>query len=118
MKHYSFIISCFSFYTKLKTKQTRIENVLESKGIQFELIDISAGDDDTKAAVREEMRKGPGPTAMPPQLYNGTEYCGVSKEPGTGPCFNGFSLSDLLQYSVLFTVESLSSLLFSCYILF
>ena len=92
MKLYSFIISSFPFYTKLKTKQTRIENVLESKGIQFELIDISAGDDDTKAAVREEMRKGPGPTAMPPQLYNGTEYCGVSEQPGTGPRFNGLSL--------------------------
>ncbi|MBN3301948.1 SH3L3 protein, partial [Amia calva] len=48
--------------------------ILESKGIQFELIDISVGN-----AVREEMRTKAGkPTAVPPQIFNGDDYCGVS----------------------------------------
>lgn len=47
--------------------------VLESKSIQFELIDVSVGGD-----VRNEMRTKSGkPTAVPPQIFNDDQYCGV-----------------------------------------
>lgn len=47
--------------------------ILESKNIQFELIDISVGGD-----VRNEMRtKSGNPTAAPPQIFNEDQYCGV-----------------------------------------
>ncbi|MBN3321390.1 SH3L3 protein, partial [Atractosteus spatula] len=48
--------------------------ILESKSVQFELIDISVGNE-----VREEMRSKAGnATAVPPQIFNGDQYCGVS----------------------------------------
>lgn len=47
--------------------------ILESKSIQYELIDISVGGE-----VRDEMRSKAGnPTAVPPQIFNEDQYCGV-----------------------------------------
>ena len=52
----------------------KIENVLKANDIQFELIDIC-----TDTSLREEMREKMGdPTAIPPQIFNGDNYCGVS----------------------------------------
>lgn len=49
--------------------------ILESKSIQYELIDISVGGE-----LRDEMRSKVGdPTAVPPQLFNEHQYCGVRK---------------------------------------
>lgn len=49
--------------------------VLESKSIQYELVDISVG-----SQVRDEMRSKAGdPTAAPPQLFNEDQYCGVRR---------------------------------------
>lgn len=49
--------------------------ILESKSIQYELIDISVGGE-----VRDEMRSKAGnPTAVPPQIFNEDQYCGVRK---------------------------------------
>ncbi|XP_066573758.1 SH3 domain-binding glutamic acid-rich-like protein 3 [Amia ocellicauda] len=57
---------------EVKSQQSEVMRILESKGIQFELIDISVGN-----AVREEMRTKAGkPTAVPPQIFNGDDYCG------------------------------------------
>lgn len=47
--------------------------ILDSKSIQYELVDISVGSE-----VRDEMRSKAGdPTAVPPQLFNEDKYCGV-----------------------------------------
>ena len=52
----------------------KIENVLKANDIQFELIDIC-----TDTSLRGEMREKMGdPTAIPPQIFNGDNYCGVS----------------------------------------
>lgn len=49
--------------------------ILDSKSIQYELIDISVGGE-----LRDEMRSKAGdPTAVPPQLFNEDHYCGVRK---------------------------------------
>ncbi|KAI3358333.1 hypothetical protein L3Q82_014771, partial [Scortum barcoo] len=46
--------------------------ILDSKSIQYELIDISVGGE-----LRDEMRSKAGnPTAVPPQLFNEDQYCG------------------------------------------
>ena len=48
--------------------------VLESKEINFEVIDIASSSDD-----KEKMRELAGdPTALPPQIVNNGVYCGVS----------------------------------------
>lgn len=58
---------------QVKSQQAHIMRVLDSKSIQYELVDISVGSE-----VRDEMRSKAGdPTAVPPQLFNENQYCGV-----------------------------------------
>jgi len=46
--------------------------VLESKGINFEIVDIAASAED-----KDKMRELVGdPTALPPQIVNDGVYCG------------------------------------------
>ncbi|XP_072531549.1 SH3 domain-binding glutamic acid-rich-like protein 3 [Salminus brasiliensis] len=57
---------------EVKSQQAEVMRILESKNIQFELIDISVG-----GALRDEMRtKSSNPTAVPPQIFNDDQYCG------------------------------------------
>lgn len=50
--------------------------ILDSKSIEYKLVDISQGEE-----VRDEMRNKSGnPTAVPPQLFNEDQYCGVRIE--------------------------------------
>ena len=59
----------------MKSQQAEVMRILDSKSIQYELIDISVGGE-----VRDEMRSKAGnPTAVPPQIFNGDQYCGVRK---------------------------------------
>ena len=47
--------------------------ILEAKKIDFEQIDIAAD-----ASYKDKMRQlANNPTALPPQICNGDEYCGV-----------------------------------------
>lgn len=57
---------------EMKTKQQRIENVLTSKNITFDRIDISSSEED-----KNKMREIVGdPKALPPQITNDDVYCG------------------------------------------
>ncbi|KAJ8334914.1 hypothetical protein SKAU_G00405530 [Synaphobranchus kaupii] len=57
---------------EVKSKQSDIMRILESKSVQFELIDISVD-----AALLGEMRdKAGNPSAAPPQIFNEDQYCG------------------------------------------
>uniref|UniRef100_A0A8C6SC77 SH3 domain-binding glutamic acid-rich-like protein 3 n=1 Tax=Neogobius melanostomus TaxID=47308 RepID=A0A8C6SC77_9GOBI len=56
----------------IKSQQSDVMRILDSKGIKYELIDISVGGE-----LRDEMRDKAGdPTAAPPQLFNEDQYCG------------------------------------------
>ncbi|XP_054461943.1 SH3 domain-binding glutamic acid-rich-like protein 3 [Anoplopoma fimbria] len=56
----------------VKSQQAEVMRILDSKSIQYELIDISVGRD-----VCDEMRSKAGnPAAVPPQLFNEDQYCG------------------------------------------
>ncbi|KAJ0055389.1 hypothetical protein NL108_016882, partial [Boleophthalmus pectinirostris] len=56
----------------IKSQQSHITRVLDSKGIKYEIIDISQGSE-----LRDEMRNKAGnPTAVPPQIFNEDQYCG------------------------------------------
>lgn len=58
---------------QVKSQQAEVIRILDSKSIQYELIDISLGGE-----LRDEMRSKAGnPTAVPPQLFNEDQYCGV-----------------------------------------
>lgn len=60
---------------QVKSQQAEVIRILDSKSIQYELVDISVG-----GQVRDEMRSKAGnPTAVPPQLFNEDQYCGVRK---------------------------------------
>ncbi|TSO05447.1 Apolipoprotein Eb [Bagarius yarrelli] len=57
---------------EVKSQQAEVMRILESKNIQFELVDIAVGEE-----VRSEMRTLSGnPNAAPPQIFNGDQYCG------------------------------------------
>lgn len=72
----------------MKSQQAEVMRILESKNIQFELIDISVGGD-----IRNEMRtKSGNPNAAPPQIFNEDQYCGVS--------IKSFSLENICKYSL------------------
>ncbi len=61
--------------SQVKSQQAEVIRILESKSIKYELIDISVGGD-----VRDEMRSKSGnPTAIPPQIFNEDQYCGVRR---------------------------------------
>ncbi|XP_061753374.1 SH3 domain-binding glutamic acid-rich-like protein 3 isoform X2 [Nerophis ophidion] len=58
----------------VKSQQGEVTRILDSKSIQYELIDISLGSE-----LRDDMRRKSGnPGAVPPQLFNEDQYCGVS----------------------------------------
>lgn len=60
-------------FIQVKSQQAEVIRILDSKSIQYELIDISVGGE-----LRDEMRSKAGdPTAVPPQLFNEDQYCGV-----------------------------------------
>ena len=50
--------------------------ILESKNIAYEVVDIAASSED-----KEKMREIAGnDTALPPQIANNGQYCGVSPQ--------------------------------------
>lgn len=64
-----------TLFFQVKSQQSEMMRILDSKSIQYELIDISLGGE-----LRNEMRSKAGdPTAAPPQLFNEDQYCGVRK---------------------------------------
>ncbi|XP_061616780.1 SH3 domain-binding glutamic acid-rich-like protein 3 isoform X2 [Phyllopteryx taeniolatus] len=57
---------------QIKSQQADVMRILDSKSIQYELVDISVGGE-----LRDEMRSKVGnPAAVPPQLFNEDQYCG------------------------------------------
>ncbi|XP_077568348.1 SH3 domain-binding glutamic acid-rich-like protein 3 isoform X1 [Stigmatopora nigra] len=57
---------------ELKKRQQRIEMALDGKGIKYEKVDITASQE-----AKDKMRAIVGdPTALPPQICNGNQYCG------------------------------------------
>lgn len=59
---------------EMKKRQERIFSVLDSKGIEYERVDITQD-----SCLKDSMRKIAGnPTALPPQICNGDVYCGDS----------------------------------------
>nr|XP_057912748.1 SH3 domain-binding glutamic acid-rich-like protein 3 [Doryrhamphus excisus] len=66
--YYSSVSSC----VKMKKEQKRIFDVLESKNISFQQVDISQN-----SADKDLMRnKANDKSALPPQICNGDVYCG------------------------------------------
>ena len=60
----------------MKKQQQKIEMILQKnyKGNEVKYIDVAASEDDKK-----KMRDLSGnPSAIPPQIFNGDTYCGVS----------------------------------------
>ena len=64
-----YLFSCY----QLKKHQQRIVMVLASKKIAYEEVDI-ASSEEAKNKMREIAQD---PKALPPQIANGDQYCGV-----------------------------------------
>ena len=65
---------------QIENSQQRIQMVLTTRAIQFVTIDISApGMQEMRSFVREKGRRREGQrNALPPQIFNGEEFRGVS----------------------------------------
>ena len=58
---------------QIKKAQQRIQMVLDGKGISYEIVDIASSAED-KTKMREIVGDD---TALPPQIINDGDYCGV-----------------------------------------
>lgn len=59
---------------QVKKKQQHISFVLDCKKIDYKMVDISQSTEE-----KDKMREMVGdPKALPPQIFNGNTYCGVS----------------------------------------
>ncbi|XP_038604450.1 SH3 domain-binding glutamic acid-rich-like protein 3 [Tachyglossus aculeatus] len=57
---------------EVKQHQTEVLRILDGNRTPYELVDVSISD-----LVLQEMRKKAGdPEAVPPQIFNGEQYCG------------------------------------------
>ncbi|XP_044742502.1 SH3 domain-binding glutamic acid-rich protein homolog [Chrysoperla carnea] len=67
-------ISGISGNKEVKKRQQRVQMILESKNVEYEAIDIAEPD---RQAERDRVKHcGPNLPALPPQIFNGDEYCG------------------------------------------
>ncbi|KAK9531643.1 hypothetical protein VZT92_011054 [Zoarces viviparus] len=72
IKVYYTSVSCSK---EMKKQQQQIFDVLSSKKIKYEPVDIAQD-----STVKDLMRKLVGDeTALPPQIFNGDNYCGDYK---------------------------------------
>ncbi len=58
---------------QIKKGQQKIEMILDSKKIEYTKVDVAA-DEAAKAKMRDLSGNS---AAIPPQLFNGDQYCGV-----------------------------------------
>ena len=70
----------FSLFFQIVTHQHRILMILESCGQEFEVVDICApGMEEARDFMRANGKKLPNQrNVLPPQIFNGEKYCGVS----------------------------------------
>lgn len=62
-------------HTQIKKQQQKIEMIFSAKGYDVEYIDVAASEE-----AKKKMRELSGnPKALPPQIFNGDQYCGVSR---------------------------------------
>jgi hypothetical protein len=68
-------ISSLSANKEIRRKQAQLIQVLEVKKITFVKRDIASCDED-KADFKRLMKRLGDPSALPPQIFNGEQYCG------------------------------------------
>ena len=68
-------------FFQISNSQSRIMMILDTLGIPTEVLDISApGMDEQRDFMRSKAEKKEGQrNALPPQIFNGEKYCGVSQ---------------------------------------
>uniref|UniRef100_A0A8C3RR93 Uncharacterized protein n=1 Tax=Chelydra serpentina TaxID=8475 RepID=A0A8C3RR93_CHESE len=65
-----------SAWRPVKQKQAEVTRILDINKTKYELIDVSISEH-----LLQEMRaKAGNPNAVPPQIFNGDDYCGVRKK--------------------------------------
>ena len=64
---------------KVKKQQQRALLVLDSLRLDYEAIDVTEpGMEEERERIKEVCKKRNGNVPLPPQFFNGDEYCGVS----------------------------------------
>ena len=75
MSHLHHVYTHTHTHTQIKKHQQKIEMILSSKGYDVEYIDVAASEE-----AKKKMRDLSGnPKALPPQIFNDDQYCGVSR---------------------------------------
>ncbi|XP_023224711.1 SH3 domain-binding glutamic acid-rich protein homolog [Centruroides sculpturatus] len=87
-------ISGVSGNHEIRKQQQRVQFVLESLKLEFDVIDITeTGREEDRNFMREECKKHDRPNALPPQIFNGDIYCGD---------YNDFEAANEEQYLMKF----------------
>lgn len=62
----------------MKKRQQRVTMILDSKNIQYTVIDIAEpGREGDKEFMQENSKTRDSKHPLPPQIFNGDHYCGV-----------------------------------------
>ncbi|XP_054851785.1 SH3 domain-binding glutamic acid-rich-like protein 3 [Eublepharis macularius] len=60
---------------EVKQRQSEVLRILDGNHMKYELVDVSISE-----SLLQEMRdKAGNPNAIPPQIFNGDQYCGDSQ---------------------------------------
>lgn len=70
--------------SQVKKRQQRVLMILESKNVQYEVIDITEpGKESDKEFMQTNSKTRDSKYPLPPQIFNEEEYCGVIHLPFT-----------------------------------
>lgn len=63
-------------FVQVKQRQSEVLRILDGNHMKYELVDVSISEN-----LLQEMRdKAGNPEAIPPQIFNGEQYCGVRSQ--------------------------------------
>lgn len=65
-------------YLQVKKRQQRVTMILDSKNVEYTVIDIAEpGRESDKEFMQENSKAKDSKHPLPPQIFNGDHYCGV-----------------------------------------
>ncbi|VDM03988.1 unnamed protein product [Schistocephalus solidus] len=70
-------ISTVSGNNTIRSRQTYMQNILDSLKVKYDTIDIAAVED-AKNRMRKALENAGKKEFLPPQIFDGDEYLGVS----------------------------------------
>jgi glutaredoxin len=69
----------YVIFSQVKKHQQRVLMILDSKNIEYIVVDITEpGKENEKEFMQQNSKAKEAKYPLPPQIFNGDDYCGVS----------------------------------------